>query len=295
MTPKETYIKVGKIHAEVCNKTKPLVKAGISILELTKKIESFIQEYPEVSLSFPVNIQLNNEVHYTAVVDDKRMISNGDLIKVDIGLHIDGYIADGAFTVSLNKDYDDMVEFTEKALKKAISDLKPGMKLSVIGERLDEVIKDSKYKLIRNLMGHQLNQWELHSKKSILVHGNSSDNKLEPGEAYAVEIFVTDGLGMIKSSQNAYIYALAKYLSPIRDQRIRNLYKKIFDKRRCFPFSERYILEYLKISKLDFFSLKKSGNIVEYPLLLELPNSKIAQFEDVIYVDNDKVIIPTKP
>ncbi|MBS3162390.1 type II methionyl aminopeptidase [Candidatus Woesearchaeota archaeon] len=295
MTPKETYIKVGKIHAEVCNKTKPLVIAGISILELTKKIESFIQEYPEVSLSFPVNIQLNNEVHYTALIDDKRMISNGDLIKVDIGLHIDGYIADGAFTVSLNKDYDEMVEFTDKALKEALKDLRPGMKISVIGERLDEIMKDSKYKIIRNLMGHQLDQWELHSRKSVIVHNHSSDNELETGEAFAVEIFITDGLGMIKSSQNAYIYALAKNLSPIRDQRVRNSYKTIFDKRKYFPFSERYVLEHLKISRLDFFGLKKSGNIVEYPLLLELPHSKIAQFEDVIYVDEDKVIITTKP
>ncbi len=295
MTPKEIYIKVGKIHSEICNKTKPLIQPGILILELTKKIESFIQDYPEVSLAFPVNIQLNNEVHYTALIEDKRMISKGDLVKVDIGIHIDGYIADGAFTISFNKDYDEMVAFTENALKEAINDLKPGMKISEIGFRLDELLKNSKYKLIKNLMGHQLDQWELHSKKSVIVHGNSSENIFEPGEAYAVEIFVTDGLGMIKSSQTAYIYALSKYPSPIRDLKIRNLYKKIHEKRKCFPFSERYILEHLKISKIDFFSLKKSGNVVEYPLLLELPNSKIAQFEDVIYVDKDKIIITTKP
>jgi methionyl aminopeptidase len=295
MIPKEIYIKVGKIHTELCERAKSLIKPDASILEVTKKIESYLKDYPEVSLSFPINIQLNNEVHYTALIDDKRIISKGDLIKVDIGLHIDGYIADGAFTVSLNKDYDEMVAFTEKALKEALKDLKPGMKISVIGERLDAIIKGSKYKLIRNLMGHQLSQWELHSRKSVMVHGNASENKLEPGEAYAVEIFVTDGLGMIKASQTAYIYALAKHPIPIRDQRIRNIYKMIHEKRRNFPFSERYILEHLKISKLDFFSLKKSGNIVEYPLLLELPNSKIAQFEDVIYVDKDKVIITTKP
>jgi methionyl aminopeptidase len=290
---REIYLRVGNIHKEVCRKIKPLFKVGVSYLELVRKIEKIIMEY-DVSLAFPVNIQPNNEVHYTPIPGDTRMINEGDVIKVDIGLHIEGYIADGAFTVSFNKDYDEMVLFTENLLKDAISGLKPGVKISEIGRRLDEGIKNSDYRLIKNLMGHQIDKWELHSRKSVMVYETDNDNVLEAGEAYAVEIFVTDGVGMIKSSPNALIYALKKKLSPVRDLKVRKMCQQIQEKRRCFPFGERYITEHLGYSKMDFFNLKKSGNLVEYPILLEVPNSKIAQFEDVIYVDEDKVIVTTK-
>lgn len=295
MNAKESYLEAGKIHYEVCNKIKPFLKVGASYLDLARKIESYVKEYSGASLSFPVNLQPNNEVHYTPIPNDTRTIKDGDLIKVDIGIHVNGYIADSAFTVSFNKEYDEMVEFTEKTLKNAISNLKPGMKISEIGKKLDESLENSKYKIIRNLMGHQLNLWELHSSKSVLVYETDSDNTLNLGEAYAVEIFITNGIGNIKSSSNAIIFALSKKQTPVRDLKIRNLCKQIQDKRRNFPFSERYVTEHLGYSKIDFFNLKRSGNLLEYPILLELPNSKIAQFEDVIYVDEKEVIITTKP
>lgn len=293
MNAKESYLEAGKIHQEVSEKIKPLIKVGALYLDLARKIESLVQSYG-ASLAFPVNIQPNNEVHYTPIPNDTRVIQQGDLIKIDFGVHVNGYISDSAFTISFNQEFDEMVEFTEKALKNALSNLKPGMKISEIGKRLDESMKGSKYKIIKNLMGHQLNQWELHSSKSVMVYETSSENIFEPGEAYAVEIFVTNGVGHIKSSSNAIIFALSKKQSPVRDLKIRTLCKQIQEKRRHFPFSERYITEHLGYSKIDFFNLKRSDNLVEYPILLELPNSKIAQFEDVIYVDEKEVIITTK-
>ncbi|MDP3728687.1 MAG: hypothetical protein Q8R18_04505, partial [bacterium] len=118
---------------------------------------------------------------------------------------------------------------------------------------------------------------------------------MEAGDAFAIEIFITNGTGFIKSSPNAVIYALKKSIIPMRDMRLRQLCKTISEKRKRLPFTERYVVEHLKYSKVDFLNLKRSGNIMEYPILLEVPGSKIAQFEDVIYVDTDKVIITTKP
>jgi len=291
---KEAYLKVGKIHQEICTKAKPLVTVGTTYLELAKQIEQMIRD-TNASLAFPVNIQPNNEVHYTPIPNDMRKIEEGDTIKVDIGLHIDGYIADGAFTVSFNKDYDDMVIFTEKILAETLKDLKPGMKISEIGKRLDEQMKGSEYKIIKNLMGHQLHQGELHGNKSVKVYEErTNDNTMDPGDAFAVEIFVTDGDGMMKAANSSTIYAMKDNLVPTRDTNTRKLAQIIFDKRGTFPFSERYVTDHLKYSKMDFFKLKQSGNIISYPLLLERKGSKIVQFEDVIYVDNDDVIITTK-
>ena len=91
------------------------------------------------------------------------------------------------------------------------------------------------------------------------------------------------------------IYALKNNITPMRDIKLRQLCKTINEKRRHLPFTERYVVEHLKYSKLDFLNLKRSGNIMEYPILLEVPGSKIAQSEDVIYVDEKEVIITTKP
>jgi len=295
MTPKEAYLRAGKIHHEVVERSRALIKPGASFLEIARKIEGYIMEYPEASLAFPVNLQVNNEVHYSPVPNDTRILSKEDIIKVDVGVHVNGYIADGAYTIALNKGYQDMVDFTRDVLQKTLTGLKPGMKVSEIGRRLDMHMAGSKYKIIKNLMGHQVQQWDLHSTKSVFVYENDSPHIMEPGDAFAIEIFITDGTGFIKSSPNAVIYALKRKLTPVRDMKIRTLLKTIEEKRKHLPFTERYVVEHLKYSKIDFFNLKKSGNLNEYPILLETPGSKIAQFEDIIYIDEDKVIITTKP
>ncbi len=295
MTSKEAYLRAGKIHYEVCERSKKLIKGGASLLAIAEAIEKDIASYPEASLAFPVNLQLNNEVHYSPVPGDTRTISKEDIIKVDVGVHVEGYIADGAYTIALNKEYQDLVDFTEKVLRETLTGLKPGMKVSEIGRRLDMHMKDSKYKIIKNLMGHQVQQWDLHSKKSVFVYESDSPHILEPGEAFAIEIFITNGTGFIKASPNAVIYAMKRKQMPVRDMKVRNLCKTILDKRKHLPFTERYVVEHLKYSKVDFLNLKRSGNIMEYPILLEVPGSKIAQFEDIIYIDKDKVILTTKP
>ncbi|MDP3728267.1 MAG: M24 family metallopeptidase, partial [bacterium] len=153
MTEKEAYLLAGKIHYEVIERSKKLIKSGVSLLAIAQAIEKDIASYPEASLAFPVNLQLNNEVHYSPLPGDMRTISKEDIIKVDIGVHVEGYIADGAYTIALNKEYQDMVDFTEKVLRETLTGLKPGMKISEIGRRLDMHMKYSKYKIIKNLMG----------------------------------------------------------------------------------------------------------------------------------------------
>ena len=295
MTPKEAYLRAGKIHYEVMERSKKLIQAGAALLAIAQEIERDIASYPEASLAFPVNLQLNNEVHYSPIPGDTRIVTAEDIIKVDVGVHVEGYIADGAYTLALNKDFQELIMFTEQVLKKTLTDLKPGMSVSEIGRRLDGHMKGSSYKIIKNLMGHQVQQWDLHSKKSVFVYENTSPHTLDPGEAFAIEIFITNGTGVIKSSPHAVIYALKKTLAPMRDVRLRELCRLIYEKRKHLPFTERYVVEHLQYSKLDFFNLKRSGNLLEYPILLETPGSKIAQFEDVIYIDTEKVIITTKP
>ncbi|MDP3918948.1 MAG: type II methionyl aminopeptidase [Nanoarchaeota archaeon] len=294
MNAKESYLRAGQIHYEVSEKAKPLIKVGAKLLDIAREIESYIREYEEASLAFPVNLQLNNLVHYGPLPDDETIITKDDLIKVDIGIHINGYIADGAFTITLNPDFQDMVDFTKKTLDNALKDLKPGMKLSEIGKRLDKSMEGSEYKIVRNLMGHQLQQWDLHSEKSVLVYESNKSDIMEPGDAFAVEIFITDGNGFIKASNKAVVYAISNPNAPTRLPKVKKLIKEIWNKRKGLPFTERYVTENLGYTRVDFAFLRKTGALHEYPILVEKEGSKVAQFEDVIYIDEDKVIITTQ-
>tara|TARA_Y100000310_G_scaffold345695_1_gene468411 strand:+ start:473 stop:1363 length:891 start_codon:yes stop_codon:yes gene_type:complete len=295
MTPKESYLKAGRIHHEICEKARAIVKPGAKYIDIARQIEEWIQE-AGASLAFPVNLQVNNQVHYSPIPNDPNILKDDDLIKVDIGIHLDGYIADGAFTLTFDKDYQDLVDFTEKALKNAITGLKPGMPLSEIGKRLDESLKDSKYKIVRNLMGHQVQQYNLHGDKSVLVYENKENkNILEVGEAFAIEIFITDGDGWIRAAPEVTIYSVSNPNAPSRNPRVKKLIKEIWKKRKSFPFSERYVVEHLGYSKVDFFLLLKTDALHQYQVLVEKPGTKVAQFEDVIYVDENEVIITTKP
>jgi methionyl aminopeptidase len=295
MTPKECYLEAGRIHYEVCQKARSIVKPGAKYIEIARQIEAWIQE-SGASLAFPVNLQVNNLVHYSPIPDDPLTILEDDLIKVDVGVHVNGYVADGAFTLTFDPSYQDMVDFTRKTLAYALKDLKPGMPLSEIGRKLDECMKDSKYKIIRNLMGHQLNHYHLHSHKSVLVYENKENkNKMEVGDAFAVEIFITDGEGWIRSAPEVTIYSVDNPNAPVRNPRVKKLLKTIWGKRKSFPFSERYVIEHLKFSKVDFYLLLKTNALHQYQILIEKPGSKIAQFEDVIYIDENEVILTTQP
>jgi methionyl aminopeptidase len=293
MSPKEGYLKAGKIHSKVLKKAEKIVKPGAKLLDVTRQIEQWIQE-EGASLAFPVNLQINEKVHYTSPPGDETIFKEDDLVKIDIGVHVDGFVADGALTVTFNKDYQEMVDFTKETLMKTITGLEPGMPLSEIGRRLDECMAKSDYKIVRNLMGHQLQQWDLHSRKSIVVFEQKDNPQtLEVGEAFAIEIFITDGNGLIKSSPTSTIFSLRKKIKQVRDAKVRKIIQTIATKRRTLPFSERYVTEHLGFSKVDFFNLRRSGNLQEYSILVEKPGSKVAQFEHVIYVDEKEVIITT--
>lgn len=295
MTPKEAYLAAGKIHYEVLQRAKGLLKPGVLYVAIARQIEEWILE-KGASLAFPVNIQVNNLVHYAPIIDDPSVLKGDDLVKLDIGVHVEGYIADGALSVSFDPRYQDMVNFTRDTLRKALVGLRPGMPISEIGRRLDACMKESPYKIVRNLMGHQLNQWDLHSKKSVLVYENAqSPHLLEPGEAFAVEIFITDGDGWIRAAPEVTIYAVKNPKAPCRNPRVKALILDIWKRRRSFPFSERYVLEHLGCSRLDFFQLRKTDALQEYQVLVEKQGSKVAQFEDVIYVDDDAVLVTTQP
>ncbi len=158
------YIRAGFISAKALELAAKMVKPGVKILDIAKKTEEFILAQ-KAGIAFPINISINDvAAHYTPYKDDDTKIAKNDVVKLDVGAHIDGYIGDTATTVCLNKKYDKMCAANKKALDAAIAVCKPGATTLDIAEVVEHEITKAGYKPIVNLTGHGLDEYNLHGE-----------------------------------------------------------------------------------------------------------------------------------
>ena len=157
------YFKAGEIAALARDKGAEKIKPGVSLLEVTDYVESIIISN-NAKPAFPVNIARNHmAAHFTPRSDDSHVFKEGDLVKLDVGAHIDGYIADTAITVEIGTDtYSSLCEASEKALNNVLSMMKAGVSLSTVGGIVEKTITSYGFKPIENLTGHSMNRFHLH-------------------------------------------------------------------------------------------------------------------------------------
>ncbi|MEM3526379.1 MAG: type II methionyl aminopeptidase, partial [Candidatus Jordarchaeaceae archaeon] len=243
----EKYRKAGRAVKSVREIARKIVQPGTPIIDICEKLENELLNR-EVNLSFPCNVSLNNiAAHYTSPIDDKTFISENDVVKIDFGSHVDGYIADTAFTICFKPEYEKLIEASEKALEAAIGMIKPGVETKLIGEKIEEIIKGYGFRPIKDLSGHLLDQYLLHGSKIIPNISIPHGVKIEEGEVYALETFATTGSGSVTEAPYAYIYSLLPIRAPLRfkgSRQVLNLVQKEF---KTLPFAERWLAK--KVSK----------------------------------------------
>ena len=112
----QKYKRAGKIAREIRTEIKKTVKEGMPIIDICEKVEGMTREKGGRP-AFPCNVSINEiAAHYTSPPKDKRTIPDKGVVKVDIGVHIDGYIADTATTICLDPEHQGMVNTAEEAL-----------------------------------------------------------------------------------------------------------------------------------------------------------------------------------
>ncbi|MCS7368518.1 MAG: type II methionyl aminopeptidase [archaeon GBS-70-058] len=292
----EKTLKAGEIVNRILKELPRIVKPGVKVLDICEKIENLIIEGGGKP-AFPCNISINNiAAHYTAFPGDKSIIPDNAVVKVDIGAHVDGYIVDAATTISFNSKYDDMVEANRMALKNALKVIKPGVKVSKISKEIERTIIGFGYKPISNLTGHMLKRYILHGGKNIPNVYGEYPWIMEEGEIYAIEPFATDGVGSVTEMQQAYIYSLAKVHSG-RTKLEKELLKYIYDNFKILPFCERWLKNfYVNHETIGAIinRLVENGALHSYPVLREIKNGIVTQFETTIIVSRDGPIITTE-
>jgi methionyl aminopeptidase len=285
----DKYRKAGKILAEIRGEAIAKVKEGVLLLEVAEFVEKSIRER-RGEPAFPCNISLNEEAaHATPSIDDETVFGN-DLVKIDIGVHIDGYIGDSAVTVDLSGEHGELVRASEEALNEAIKIIRDGISTVEVGEVIENAIRGRGYRPVVNLSGHGLARYNSHAPPTIPNVRYEHGVILTENDVVAIEPFATDGAGKVMESGTVEIYGLIK-AKPVRVNEAKKLLEEI-EKYQGLPFAKRW----LPRERLDLAlrTLKTVGALREYPVLREEEKGLISQAEHTVIVTKDGCEVTTK-
>ncbi|MAG08336.1 type II methionyl aminopeptidase [Candidatus Woesearchaeota archaeon] len=288
----QNYEKAGQIAREVLEYGKSLIKKDASLLDVTKKVEAKIFEL-NAKPAFPVQISMNDiAAHYCAEPDDKTVFSD-QLVSLDVGVHVDGFIGDNACTVDLSEKNKELVEASRKALDNAIKVIQVGTTLSEIGKTIGETIESYGFKPVRNLSGHGLDEYNIHCPPTVPNFDTKDETQLEKGQAIAIEPFATNGIGLIHEKGLPDVFSITEARS-VRIEFVRQILNRI-DKFNGLPFAKRWLSEQFSLAKVNLAlsQFKKLGILKEYPPLVEKSNGLVSQAEHSLLVD-DKVKVLTE-
>ena len=287
------FKKAGKIAGRARDFGASLIKEDASVLEILDAVESFIIKQ-DAGIAFPAQMSLNKyAAHVCSLHTDRTRIAAADVVKLDVGVHINGFIGDTALTVNLNNEFKDLVQASKAALKEASSMFTPGTPVGEIGGRIQETITSLGFQPVRNLSGHGLGQFQIHTAPSIPNIHLKDSFVLQDGMSVACEPFATDGRGMISDSGDATIFSLVDS-KPVRSPFARDVLKKI-KTYNGLPFTTRWLSKELGDGKTRFGlrDLERAGIIHGHPPLKEVTNGLVSQHEHSFLV-GDKPFITTK-
>lgn len=282
----EKYLLAGEIVDKVKKIVYEKVKVGVSILEICEFVESEIKRLGGQP-AFPCNVCVNDiAAHYTALPEDRTKIPKDSIVKVDIGVHIDGFIVDTAFTKYFSPRFKGLSDIARESLEKAVEIIRDGVKVKSVSEAIEKTITAAGFMPIEDLSGHQLKQYNLHAGINIPNVARIAPNyKLKEGEVYAIEPFATlNGLGKVIEGDLKPICCVLKTftlckLSPIEKIMLNNLHERF----RTLPFAIRWIkASKAKLKILDKLARKKL--VYCYPVLIEARRGFVSQCETTVVV-----------
>lgn len=293
---KEKILNAGKIASQVRDFAKSIVKKDKPLLEIANEIETKIIELGGKP-AFPTNTSVNEiAAHYTPSYNDETRAHG--LLKIDFGVHVEGFISDNAFSVDLenSEENQSLIQATQEALKKAIETIQINRTTSEIGEAIQKEIEARGFQPIINLSGHEIKKYDLHAGLSIPNFNDNSKNTITPG-LYAIEPFATlsEASGKIHDREPSGIYMLVNDKVP-RTPLAREILEYIIENYNTLPFCSRWLVkEFGTKALLALKQLEKNLNLHHFKQLAEKTNAVVAQSEHTILLtEQGEKIITTK-
>jgi methionyl aminopeptidase len=290
------FQRAGLVLRETREEMRRFVREGMPIIEVCEKAENLIRK-KGAKPAFPCNVSINEvAAHYTSPPNDGRRIPEKSIVKVDIGAHVDGYVADTAVTVCFDPEYGSLVKAAEAALEKAVESIGPGMPTSKLGTIIEGTIESYGYRPISNLTGHQVGRYLVHAGTSLPNVPQLFSSKIKLGGVYAIEPFVTlrNAVGKVEDGEEKTIFRLVRSRSQ-KDPHARQLLKYIEENFRTLPFAERWLQGVVPVEnhKMAFKELLSSKSIMAYYVFVEASRKPVAQAEHTVLIVKDGCAVLT--
>lgn len=284
----EDWRKAGNIAAEALEYGRKLVKPGAKAIEVADAIEAKIVELGGEP-AFPCGLSMDHVAAHQCPDPDDDIVFEGQVVKLDLGVHVNGAIGDNAVTIDLSGKWTDLVKASREAVDAVRKEIHVGMELRKIGKIISDTMGSHGYKPIRNLSGHGLMPYDVHEWPTVPNYDNGDTSKLEKGMIIACEPFATDGEGFVNEAEEANIFSLVDK-RPIRSPITRAVAPDVVAY-KTLPFTTRWLARKHHLVKLNFAlrELVQSGMLHAYPPLLEAKRGMVSQHERTFFVGEDKV------
>jgi len=237
--------------------------------------------------AFPAQTSRNAvAAHYCPAPDDVSEYAAGDLAKLDLGVHVDGFVVDTAVTVDVGSRSPEagLVEVTRQALEAAIALARPGVLVRELSAAIERVIVGHGARPVRNIGGHGVARWKVHCPPAIPNVPEAGRDRLAAGMTVAIEPFATRGEGLVAERGRAEVFRFDPRHSgddevdPTLMRRIRDFRGLPFARRQLAEFPDPAVERALKI-------LAVAGGLQAYPPLVEVSGAPVAQTEHTILIN----------
>ncbi|MGA1872803.1 MAG: type II methionyl aminopeptidase [Thermoplasmatota archaeon] len=280
----QTWKEAGAIASKARELGAKMIQEDVTYLEVVETVEGFIEDQG-AEVAFPTNIAVNDiAAHYTPRPNERTRFKYGDLVKIDVGAHIDGCIGDTAKTVEIGTiTYSQLIQASKRALEGAIEVIRGGISLSTIGSIVERTMNSMGFKPIVNLTGHAIEPYNLHAGLSVPNYDDRAREFLPEGTIVAVEPFATTGVGEVRSWKRSNIYRFVRPRGKLKDDQ--DLALSVIQKGKPrLPFSERWLERTFPNVERPLKGLVRAGSVYSYPILREASGGMVSQWEHTLYV-----------
>lgn len=285
--------KAGKVSAEAREIGLGMIRPGVKLYDVAQEVEGYIRGHG-CGLAFPCNISINEvAAHYTPGVTDKKVFELGDVVKVDCGAEIDGWVGDTAGTAEAGTGrYTKLIQSSKRARDTVAEFIGEGCPLKEIGGAVEVSMAQDGFRPIRNLCGHQIVQYNLHAGLSVPSYDNGDMTEIKVGMIVAVEPFATNGAGEVLNGPPGNIVRVLRERE-IEDPAAKEFFEYAKGEFKSFPFCARSC-DFPNAEK-HVKTLVRRGVLSSYAQLVEAKKGIVSQHEYTFYVSGERAEVTTLP
>jgi methionyl aminopeptidase len=287
----------GRIAAAARDHGAALIRPGARVRDVCEAVEHEIERRGGKP-AFPAQSSRNQiAAHYCPSPEDETVYATGDLAKLDIGVHVDGWVVDTALTVNVGDlpAGRPLVKAAADALEAAIGAAGSGVPVAHVAAVIEATIRAHRLRPVANLCGHGVGRWLVHCAPPVPNVPEGSTAVLSEGTAIAIEPFATTGAGRVVERGEAQVFRLVERESLPPGDGVSERVLEAMREMRGLPFARRQLAHVPRTEmEQSLAALLKQRRVMSYPPLVEPTGAPVAQAEHTLWLGKDGVEVLTR-